>query len=163
MTQHWDGFFYTKKEATMSYANWVKYANLVRQIIGIGNDSWMRTSIRGNLDRFNAGTEEAPLWYSTEFIVSARFNRSIINPATIKGWLVDAFEVNPATVTYEVGAVTIAERPTAYCDYAYNGSPQLRIAFFGIATASETCTYKESNIEALAWVAAHKALWEPSE
>ena len=162
MVQTWDGFFFTGMLANISEANWVKYAKLVNGIIGVGNDSWMRMSIRGNLDTFNAGTEEAPIWYSEQYIVSARFNRDIIDPDTIKGWLASEFDVNPATITYDLGTITVSQRLTAYADYSHNGNPQLRIAFFGLENANTTCTYKESNIEALAWVAAHKALWEPS-
>jgi len=153
----WRGVLYVAGQPDLPKPKWGAFTDAVAVIVGVGGEA---TVVVPNLIIVNVGTVENPVWRSSEYMVMANFNRSIINPKTIKNWLVAIFGVNPATVTYEVDSFTVDARPTAYADYAYNGVFMLRIAFFGLETQNTTCTAAESRNEAEAWIAANPNKWE---
>jgi hypothetical protein len=153
----WRGVLYVGGKPALPKPAWGKFVDAVNDITSIGGSK----TVVGNLVSVNVGTAENPVWRSSEYMVMANFNRAIINPKTIKGWLVNIFEVAPATVTYELGSITVSERETAYADYSYNAAFVIRIAFFGLETQNTTCTSAESRVEAEAWIGQNPTLWEP--
>lgn len=156
----WQGYLSINQFSSMSDEAWVLFVTRVREIVVRGRDSHQKLSYKASLDKFNAGTEENPAWYSREYIVLGNFKSRVIDADVIKAWLVTIFDENPDLVTYTIGHITIRNRPTAYAIYAYGGNDMLRIAFFGCNSSAELCTEEESGIEANGWKDDHIAEWE---
>jgi hypothetical protein len=98
--------------------------------------------------------------YSNEYIFEAMFNPNAVDFDAFQNKLVQAFNVDPALVTYTSGAQVIAVRPSAFASYRYQGTIRMNLGLFGWADENSPATWAESRVEAVAYLIAHKDDWE---
>jgi len=163
----WLGYFIvTRVTANINDDNWALLIDELNQIVGVGNKCRERGNTktpRGNMDRFNHGSEEAPLWYSNAYIYVANFNVGAVSFAKFQNRLVNLFDVPEHKVTYTTSTETRRYRPSVTATYELNNQPRITVELLGCAADDALCTTEESRQECLAVIAANKAYWGEGE
>ena len=149
-------FLIRRNQTNLSEANWVTVVNLVKQIVGVNGLPNHKLHWRGNLDTFVLDD----VTYSNEYIFEALFPVNAVSFEAFKNKLVNAFNVDPALVTYTTGALTIEDRPSAFATYRYQGTIRMYLGLFGWADEDSPCTWEESRVEAVNYIIDRIAEWE---
>ena len=159
----WLGYFIvTRNKDNVNQDNWVLLVDELNQIVGVGNKCHEIGNVktpRGNVDRFNHGTEEAPDWYSNAYLFVANFNVNAVDFAKFKNRLVNLFDVPVENVTYTITTRTIRDRFSVMATYILAAKARITVELLGCASDSELCTTKESNNEVLGELHDNAAKW----
>lgn len=159
----WLGYFIvTRIVANINEDNWVLLVDELRQIVGVDGSKWPRKVNRDRgivTDRFNHGTEEAPIWYSNQYIFAAEFNEEAVSFAKFKNRLVNLFDVPEQNVSYTTSTQTHRYRPSVTAAYKLAGKTRITVELLGCAADDQLCTTEESRQECLAVLGANKAAW----
>ena len=166
----WLGYvIVTRNTDNVNEDNWVLLVDELNQITGVGNKCHERGNTkapRGNMDMFNHGTEEAPVWYSNAYLYVANFNVNAINFAKFKNRLVNLFDVPEHKVTYTT-AHNLQEnqrfRPSVTATYSLNNADRMTVELLGCAADDQLCETEESRQEVLQVLADNKAKWGEGE
>jgi hypothetical protein len=92
-------------------------------------------------------------------IFEALFDENDITVDAFKGRLGSVFGVAPATIDHAVTRVTWHHLESAVVTFSRSGVSYLRVVFFGYKGARWP-SWKESRLEALAYLAANAVAWE---
>jgi len=168
----WQGWLTVERNTdNLGQNNWVALIEIIKELRGIGRDSFHQLQHRHCLDPYGfwydtgeVDEEGNPIlqWYGNTVLYAANFATDAVQFDKFANKLERAFGLPAESVTVTTEQVTHAAQPSVKGAFIYNAKVYFYVTLLGCASDDSLATPKASHLEALAMVAAGKALWEPS-